>query len=83
MPVLPMSQFRRATLQDECKNGLPAIQFADDYLAMSNGDSAPGWFGDLYLPGGQRKLLVRIGYPFSQRGDGGRAGNSDTRRIPG
>ena len=42
MPVLTnvRTSGREPNFKTNAKNGLPAIQFANDYLAMSNGDSA-------------------------------------------
>ena len=57
---------REPHFKTNAQNGLPAIQFADDYLAMSNGDSASfdGLETYTFMVVAKGKSSVRLGDPF-------------------
>ena len=78
---------REPHYKTNAQNGLPAIQFADDYLAMSNGDSASfdGLETYTFLVVAKGKSSREDWRPIlSKRGDGGRVGNSGHAEvIPG
>ena len=72
----------KISLQGECTNGLPAIQFADDYLAMSNGDSMSfdGLETYTFLVVAKGKSTREDWMPvLSKRGDGGQGWQFRTR----
>ena len=82
-PCYQCSYIRREPhFKTNAKNGLPAIQFADDYLAMSNGDSASfdGLETYTFLVVAKGKSSREDWMPIlSKRGDGGMGWQFRTR----